>query len=69
MYLRIIFLHILLSSLNFNIPNRRTRKLYTFYMQLRRSNYGQNIPMNRLIQLVNVDLFSCASLNNFNYYP
>lgn len=61
----------LLSSLNFNIPNRRTRQLNTFYVQLQRSNYGKNAPMNRLMELVNfsnVDLFSIVSLNDFNFY-
>lgn len=61
----------LLSLLNFNIPNRRTRQLNTFYVQLQRSNYGLNAPMNRSMQLVNylnVDLFSCVSLKDFNSY-
>lgn len=61
----------LLSLLNFNIPNRRTRQLSTFYVQLQRSNYGLNAPMNRSMQLVNylnVDLFSCVSLKDFNSY-
>jgi hypothetical protein len=51
--------------------NRRTKQLYTFYVPLQRSKYGQNAAINRLMQLVNylnVDMFSCVSLNDFNYY-
>lgn len=42
-----------------------------FYAPLQHSNYGQNALINRLMQFVNqinVDLYSCVSLNDFSYY-
>ncbi|KAF0725325.1 Uncharacterized protein FWK35_00021174 [Aphis craccivora] len=63
--------HELLSSLNFNVPHRSTTQMNTFYVPLQRSNYSQNAPINIIMQLVNhlsVDLFSCKSIDVFNYY-
>lgn len=66
-----VYCPVLLSHLSFLVPNRSTRQLNTFYVPFQSTNYGQNFPMNRGMELVNkfhIDLFSCTTVNMFNVF-
>jgi len=61
----------LLSCLNFNVPQRRTRSTNIFYICSQRTNYSLSSPINRIMSLANetnIDLFNFTSLESFNNY-
>jgi len=61
----------LLNYLNVYVPQFQTRSTNTFYMQLHRTNYLENAPINRMMTLVDilqVDLFNFYSTELFYYY-
>jgi len=58
----------LLNYLNFYVPRCQTRSTNTFYMQLHRTNYLINAPINRMMKLANdtqIDLFNFNSIESF----
>lgn len=60
----------LISSLSFLVPYHISRQLNTFY-SYQSTDYGRNSPMNRVMKLVNIfniDLFSCTTIYMFNVY-
>lgn len=61
----------ILSSLNLNVPQCRTRFTTIFYVLTHRTNYAVAFPINRIISLANekiIKLFNFNSIESFNNY-
>lgn len=61
----------ILGSLNFYVPQCRTRSTTMFYVFTHKTNYASASPINRIMSIANdlkIDLFNFNSIESFNNY-